>query len=450
MQHIHAGTALLPDGWANDVRIGIEAGRISSVDAGVSPFAGDERCAVAVPGMPNLHSHVFQRGMAGLAEVRGPSADSFWTWRNLMYRFALTMTPEQLEVVASQAYIEMLESGFARVGEFHYLHHDRDGQPYADIAETASRIAAASSRTGIALTLLPVFYAHSGFGGRTPVVEQRRFVNDLDRFERLLHGTRGAVASLDGAVVGVAPHSLRAVTPHELNEVREMQPEGPFHIHIAEQQREVDDCLAWSGARPVDWLLNHVEVDDRWCLIHATHMSASEVERLARSGAVAGLCPVTEANLGDGTFSGAAFVQYGGRYGIGTDSNVRIGVVDELRQLEYSQRLEQRARNMMATGGRATGRAVFESALRGGETALGASGSGIGVGSRADIVTLESDLMPVSDGDAVLNTWIFAQGVRVDDVWVSGRRVVHEGRHAMRDEVSEAFRLVMGELLGSE
>lgn len=449
MQYIHATEALLPDGWTRDVRIGFAGASISSVNVGIPAEAGDDRCAVALPGMPNLHSHAFQRGMAGLAEVRGPSADSFWTWREIMYHFALTMTPEHLEAVACQLYLEMLEAGFTRVGEFHYLHHDRDGRPYDDVAEMATRIAAASSRTGIGLTLLPVFYAHAGFGGIPPSEDQRRFVNHLDGFARMLESSRDAVTSLEGAVVGVAPHSVRAAAD-ELAAVCAMQPDGPIHIHVAEQQREVDACLAWSGMRPVEWLLEHADADDRWCLIHATHMTEDEVRRMATSGAVAGLCPVTEANLGDGTFAGPAFVERGGRYGIGTDSNILIGVADELRQLEYSQRLAHRARNVMATSGGSTGRTLFDAATRGGRIALGVHSAGLATGCPADLVTLDGALVEELPGDSVLDAWVFTRNVKVEDVWVAGRKVVASGRHELRDQVFREFRQVMRQLLGGE
>ncbi|WP_292554079.1 formimidoylglutamate deiminase, partial [Mesorhizobium sp.] len=348
MTAIFAEQALLPDGWNNNVRITLAGGRIAAAEPGASPLTGDERHAIVLSGMSNLHSHAFQRGMAGLAELRGPSTDSFWSWREVMYRFALSMTPDQVEAVAAQLYVEMLEAGFSRVGEFHYLHHDRDGKPYGNIAEMAERIAAAAAETGIGLTLLPVFYAHSSFGGAAPNEGQRRFINDVQRFGRLLEKSRESVRSLDQAVVGVAPHSLRAATPEELDAVTAMAPDGPIHIHIAEQTKEVEDCIAWSGARPVEFLLDHAKVDRRWCLIHATHMTEAETVRMARSGAIAGLCPITEANLGDGTFTAPLFVEHGGRFGVGSDSNVLIGLPDELRQLEYSQRLAHRARNVLA------------------------------------------------------------------------------------------------------
>nr|WP_268931203.1 formimidoylglutamate deiminase [Mesorhizobium sp. SEMIA396] len=442
---IFAEQALLPDGWRDNVRLTFAEGRITTVEPGATALAGDERHAILLPGMPNLHSHAFQRGMAGLAELRGPSADSFWSWREVMYRFALSMTPDQVEAVAAQLYVEMLEAGFSRVGEFHYLHHDRDGKSYANLAEMAGRIAAAAGETGIGLTLLPVFYAHSSFGGAVPNEGQRRFINDVNRFSRLVEKCRELVRALNQAVVGVAPHSLRAATPQELAEVAALAPEGPIHIHIAEQVKEVEDCLAWSGARPVEFLLANAKVDKRWCLIHATHMTDTETVAMARSGAIAGLCPITEANLGDGTFAAPLFREHGGRYGVGSDSNVLIGLPDELRQLEYSQRLAHRARNVLAVAGGSTGRALFDAALDGGSVALGAGISQIAAGASADLVSLDpkNPSLAGKSGDAILDAWIFANGGKVDCVWVHGFKQVSGGTHVKREAIAERFRSVM-------
>jgi formimidoylglutamate deiminase len=446
MATIHARQALLPHGWARNIRVTICGGRITSIERDADPTRGDELVTALLPGMPNLHSHAFQRGMAGLTERPGPSEDSFWTWRETMHRYALTMNPDQLEAVASWLYIEMLEAGFTRVGEFHYLHHTPTGTPYGNIAEMATRIAAATERTGIGLTLLPVFYAHGDFGGLGPEEGQRRFINDLASYERLMDACRDAVSSLDGAVVGVAPHSLRATTPEELGAVTAMVTEGPIHMHIAEQVREVEGCLAWSGQRPMTWLLDRVDVDERWCLIHATHMNDEETARFARTGAVAGLCPVTEANLGDGIFPGKRFLRHGGRFGIGTDANTRIGVTDELRQLEYSQRLVHNARNVL-TAGEPTALALFGAACRGGQQALGVPLGGIEPRASADLVALSDALMlENTTGDRLLATWVFGQGVGVDRVWVNGRQVVWDGRHIARDEVAQRFRSTMREL----
>ena len=443
---IHAKSVLLPQGWATDVRIHVADGRIAKVETGVSPVPGDETHAVIVPAMPNLHSHAFQRAMSGLTEMRGPGEDSFWSWRTLMYRFALSMTPEQVEAVAAQLYMEMLEAGFGRVGEFHYLHHDIDGSAYANIAELAERIAAAASQTGIALTLLPVFYAHSGFGGAAPLDGQRRFINSLDSFEHLLEGCRTATSGLANSVVGVAPHSLRAVTPDELRAVSKMAPHAPLHIHIAEQVKEVEDCIAWSGKRPVEWLLANADVTSRWCLIHATHMTQQETAGMAANGAVAGLCPVTEANLGDGTFPASAFLSAGGALGIGSDSNVLIGLGDELRQLEYSQRLAQRARNVIAPANGSTGQTLFDLALKGGAQALGAE-VGITMGNAADFVALDISRAPYLNVDTILDGWIFGGLVRPDTVWISGRLVVKDGHHIARSKISKRFNAAMASLL---
>ena len=445
--------ALLPHGWARDVRVAIDAGRIIRVEAGASVQPGDERHRIGLPGMSNLHSHAFQRGMAGLAEIRGSAADSFWSWRELMYRFVARMTADDIEAVAAQAYVEMLEAGFTRVGEFHYIHHDVSGAPYGNIGELAERIAASAQRTGIGLTLLPVFYAHAGFGGRAPDQGQRRFVNGIDGFARLMEASRRAAAGLDGAVVGLAPHSLRAVTPDELEAILKLADGAPVHIHVAEQTREVDECVAWSGRRPLQWLFDHAAVDRRWCLVHATHANVEEIARLAQSGAVAGLCPITEANLGDGIFKGAEFIGRGGRFGIGSDSNVLIGVSDELRQLEYAQRLVQRARNVMAGQAAAsTGRALFETALAGGSQALGVASGGLTEGGFADIVSLDAGHVALAgrSGDMILDSWIFGAGRSlVDCVWARGRKVVQDGVHHDRKTIARRFGRTLERLLAA-
>ncbi|MEJ1161160.1 formimidoylglutamate deiminase [Prosthecomicrobium sp. N25] len=452
MAHLHAGRALLPEGWAAEVRLTLADGRIVAVEASAGAAPGDERVACLLPGMPDLHSHAFQRAMAGLTERRGPGNDSFWSWRDLMYRFALAMSPDDVEAVAAELQVEMLEAGFTRVGEFHYLHHAPDGHPYEDPAEMAVRIAAAAAETGIGLTLLPVLYARAGFGGAPAGTAQRRFVNDPAGFARLHEAASRALAALPGSVLGVAPHSLRAVTPDELEAAVALAAGGPVHIHVAEQTREVEDCLAWSGARPVAWLLDHAPVDPRWCLVHATHMDARETAALAATGAVAGLCPLTEANLGDGIFPAADFRAAGGAFGIGSDSNVEIGLGAELRMLEYSQRLRDRARNVLAPPEGSTGLSLFAAALAGGARALGAGPSEIAPGAPADLVAL-SPARPgtdLPDGDALLDAWIFAPGtVAVDKVWVRGVRLVEDGRHRERERIGRRFGAVMERLAAS-
>jgi formiminoglutamate deiminase len=446
-QALFASTALLPTGWLADVRITIAAGRIAQIETGVSPAPGDERHAIVLPGLGNLHSHAFQRGMAGLAERRGAGDDSFWTWREAMYRFLDAMGPDDLVAIAALAYVEMLETGFTRVGEFHYLHHDPAGQPYADCAAMSAAIAEAAAQTGIALTLLPVFYAHGGFGGAAPTASQRRFINDLDQFAALRDAAGRALGALPDAVLGVAPHSLRAATPAQITALDALAGTAPIHIHIAEQTREVDDCLAWSGARPVAWLLDHAAVDARWCLVHATHMTDGETHALAHSGATAGLCPITEANLGDGLFPAR---EYHGAWGIGSDSNVLIDASEELRLYEYGQRLIHRGRNMLAPGpGASTGAALFGRALAGGGAALGAP-AGIAVGHSADLVSLDAENPGLvgRSGDALLDGWIFAGGRgAVDCVWRHGVKVVSQGRHHARETIVRRYRAVLTGLL---
>jgi formimidoylglutamate deiminase len=445
------GSALLDAGWTDGVRFTLEAGRIAAIEGGVAPTGADEQHAVALPGVPNVHSHAFQRAMAGLTESAGPSADSFWAWRTLMYQFVERLTPEDLEAISAFAFAEMLEAGFTRVGEFHYLHHDLDGAPYGNPAELAARVASAARESGIGLTLLPVFYAHSNFGGLPPGTAQRRFINDIDGFARLLESIRRAVHELDGARVGIAPHSLRAVTAQELTALATMAPEAPLHLHIAEQLKEVNDCIAWCGRRPVDWLLDHQAVDARWCLVHATHVNREETHRLAASAAVAGLCPVTEANLGDGIFPAAEYLEAQGAYAIGTDSNVLINAAEELRLLEYAQRLVHHRRNVLARAAEhSTGRRLFDGVVAGGMRALGCDWRGLAVGADADLVSLDAsrDVLEFRRGDAILDAWIFAaRQPMVDCVWRSGRKIVVHGRHIRRDAMAARYRRTLQRLL---
>jgi len=443
--------ALLPQGWTANVRIAVTDGAVTGVETNAVQGAGEADLGVVLPGLSNVHSHAFQRAMAGLTEERGPNeGDDFWSWRALMYRFLDRGGPEEIEAITALAFAEMLEGGFTRVGEFHYLHNDPDGRTYADRGELAGRIAAAADGTGIGLTLLPVFYAHAGFGGTPPAHGQRRFINDIDGFAKLMDESRRIVSALPDAVVGVAPHSLRAVTPEEIAAVIPMAGDGPVHIHAAEQTKEVDDCLAWSGARPVQWLLDNVGLDRRWCLIHATHLTADETTRMAKSGAVAGLCPVTEANLGDGVFPAVEFLAQGGAFGLGTDSNVLIEAAGELRALEYSQRLTRRGRAVLADKEASTGGTLYRRALAGGAQATGGT-TGIAVGQAADFVTLETDDLAYAGrtDDALLDSLVFAGPKRaIRTVWRRGRVVVENGRHVGRDAIEARYRRALDAVLG--
>ena len=433
--------ALLPSGWARNVRLTASGGRIERVSADTPCQAADERHAIALPGLPNVHSHAFQRGLAGLTERRGRAEDSFWSWRELMYRFIERLGPEELEAISAWCFAEMLEGGFTHVGEFHYVHHDLDGAPFADPGELASRVAAAAAASGIGLTLLPVFYAHGGFGAAPPAPHQRRFVNDVEGFARILESCRAAVRPLRGASVGVAPHSLRAVTPAELDAVVGLAPTTMVHIHVAEQMREVEECLAWSGRRPIEWLLGAQPVDARWCLVHATHATSEELAGIAAAGAVAGLCPITESSLGDGIFPAVNFRAHAGRIGVGSDSNIMLDAAAELRTLEYSQRLAQQARNVLAAGiDASTGRTLFDAALAGGWQALqggrAPGPTGLAAGASLDLVTLREDHPALLErrGDEILDSWIFAGGRElIDCVWRAGERLVSGGRHRQRE-----------------
>ena len=451
-------SALLPEGWAAGVRLTVVAGRIERIDVGTGSEGADERHEIGVPGLPNVHSHAFQRGLAGLTERRGPGGDSFWTWRELMYQFLERLDPEGVEAITALAYAEMLEGGFTHVGEFHYLHHDRDGAPFGNPAELAERIVAAAEQTGIGLTLLPTFYAHSGFGGAEPTPRQRRFINDVESFARIVEASRVAVSQLSGAEVGIAPHSLRAVTPTELAAIVPLARGGVIHIHVAEQIQEVEDCIAWCGQRPVEWLLRNQPVDDRWCLVHATQATEAEVREVASSGAIIGLCPITEANLGDGIFPATVLLARKGRFGVGTDSNILLDAAEELRMLEYAQRLTHRARNVLALAERSsTGRVLLDHALSGGAHALrsvrGSNSDAIGVlqvGASLDLVSLKADHPALAERreDQILDSWIFAAGrAVVDCVWRAGAKVVINGRHHRRDALLTGYHRALKRLL---
>ncbi len=440
-------SALLPGGWAADVRVTLAGARISTVETGVSPTAQDKRFGPAFPGLANVHSHAFQRGMAGLAETAGANDDDFWSWREAMYRFVLTLDPDQIEAISAFAFMEMAEAGFTTVGEFHYLHHHPDGTPYDNPAELAERIAAASAATGLGLTLLPVFYAHGNFGGVAASPRQARFLNTLDSYARIVERCVGMADSLPHARTGVAPHSLRAASLDEVMAVARLVKDGPVHIHAAEQVKEVADCLAHFGARPVEVLLDRAGLDARWCLIHATHLNEGEVNRLAASGAVAGLCPVTESNLGDGIFPTRRYLSQGGRLGIGTDSNILVSAADELKQLEYIQRLSHRARNVLAPKGGSTGRRLFDAALTGGEQALGLEPRRIAEGSLADIVVLDADhpSLALMQGDGLLDGWIFA-GASIHAVWRAGEQIVENRHHVARDAITARYRKALAQM----
>jgi formimidoylglutamate deiminase len=450
MTTIFAGQALLPQGWARDVVVTLAEGRIASVASGAAP-AGAVRVGALLPAPANLHSHAFQRAMAGLTESRGPNPnDSFWTWRQLMFRFLDRLTPEDVQAITALVQVEMLEAGFASVAEFHYLHHAPGGVPYDVLAEMSGRIVAAAADTGIGLTLLPVLYRWGGCDRRGLAAGQIRFGNDPDRFARLVEGAEAALAALPpDARLGIAPHSLRAVDPEALAFCAGLRPGAPVHMHLAEQLAEVDEVQAALGARPVEWLLANAAVDRNWCLIHCTQMQRHETLGLAATGAVAGLCPLTEASLGDGIFDGVAWAGAGGAFGVGSDSNIRIRLAEELRELDTTQRLRDHSRAALATVDRSTGRVLWEGAARGGAQAAGRDSGAIAQGLQADLVALDTGALDLEGltGDRLLDAAIFADGDRaVAEVWAAGRHVVTGGRHIGRDRIEAAYRVTVRRL----
>ncbi len=452
---LFAPCALLPDGWAQNVRVSLaDNGTISAVDTDVAPRIGDIelRDRVLLPAPSNLHSHSFQRAMVGRTQLRGPGKDSFWSWRQLMYRFLDALTPDMVEAITAQAYVEMCEAGYAAVAEFHYLHHAAGGVAYDNPAETSVAAMAAARTAGIGLTHLPVVYAAAGADGRAPEGGQLRFACDLGRYEALWAAANRALVAHGRADwgIGIAPHSLRAVPPALLRDVLSAHASGPIHVHIAEQTAEVAEIEAAWGARPVEWLLDQHDVDARWCLVHATHLTEAECTGLAHSGATAGLCPITEADLGDGVFPGEAFLDAGGGFGVGTDSNVHITLTGELRALEYSQRLVARRRNVLAAPAGSTARRLFEHALAGGAQALARVSGAIAPGHLADLLTLDTSHVQLHGfaGDALLDAWLFSTTEPVvDAVWSAGQRVVVDGEHVHRAEVSRRFKSVMDTLV---
>ena len=454
---LFAEHALLPTGWARDVLLQwTPQGQWQAIVAGQTPTADVPRALGPVlPGMPNLHSHAFQRALAGLTEYRSNPQDSFWSWRTLMYRFAAQLSPGQLEAIATGLYVEMLEAGYTSVCEFHYLHHAAHGQAFAEPAEMSLALMRAAQRTGMGLTLLPVLYQTSGFGGTAPTAGQGRFIHSTDAMLRLLERLQ-PLCQAQSARLGLAPHSLRAVPPEGLREILlgldALDATAPIHIHIAEQRAEVDACLAWSGQRPVAWLLDHAPVNARWCLVHATHMDAQEYRRAAESGAVAGLCPTTEANLGDGIFEFTTWQGHQGAWGIGSDSHIAVHPAEDLMMLEYSQRLSLGQRNVAADATQPeVAQALWQGAVAGGAQAAGRPVGGLAPGQQADFIVLDAS-HPTLAGlppEMMLASHVFAssRSSAVSQVWSSGQALVQQGRHALHESAMAGLVQARSQLL---
>ncbi len=448
--NIFAKHIRLAIGWAKDTRVCIDDGRISKIEENTAPTPEDTRVDTLLPALSNLHSHSFQRAMAGMTEYREKGKESFWTWRDLMYRFTSQLSPEHISAFAGQTFMEMQLAGYASVGEFHYVHHQENGAPYDAPAELSLRIMEAAETTGIGLTHLPVLYSYGGAGGQPLANGQRRFGNDLNRYAKILTDCRAAAKNhAPDTKIGIAPHSLRATLPDELYAALRLAGFGPIHIHIAEQTQEVEDIKTQLGARPVEWLLEHTPVDDRWCLIHATHMTDDETRRVAQSKAIAGLCPVTEANLGDGIFNGSVFLGHGGIFGVGSDSNINISLTEELRMFEYSQRLRDRQRNVLATESGHTGERLYLSAAIGGAKALSRNAGEIAPGLLADLVAVDRShprLRGLND-EQLLDGLVFAANDSVvTDLWSAGRHQVQSGRHVQQDKIETTYRAAIDNL----
>jgi formimidoylglutamate deiminase len=450
-----AQRAWLPQGFATNVVLEVDAGGWIT---GVTN-ADDSRGAVAlrgmaIPGVPNLHCHAFQRAIAGLTERAGPAGDSFWSWRETMYQSLAGLEPDHIQAIAAQLYVELIKQGYTSVAEFHYLHNDRSGRPYPNRAELADRIIAAAKTSGIGLTLLPVLYMAAQFGGVPATDRQRRFVMETQAYLELMHALLTRYCRDPQVRIGCAPHSLRAVPLEPLRDVVEAigiaDPRAPIHMHIAEQHKEVADCVTWSGRRPLELLFAREAVDRRWCLVHCTHAAPDELKLIADSEATVGLCPSTEANLGDGIFPLRTCIELGARFGIGSDANVATSPAEELRWLEYVQRLTERRRNVTAREpGAATGARLYRQALGAGAQACGRAIGALETGYRADIVVLDPDHPALCgrDGDALLDSWIFCSaGNSVRDVMIGGEWVVRDGKHYREEAVAEAYRRTIAEL----
>lgn len=449
-QMYFAEQAFLAEGWANNVRIEVLDGVIQTITQDTKADKAIRLTGPTLPTMANLHSHAFQRAMAGMAEVSLNPNDSFWSWRDLMYKMVQKLTPDDVGIIATQLYIDLLKAGYSQVAEFNYLHHQQTGQPYSQKEEMAQQLIQSANTAGLGLTLLPVLYSHSGFGGQSASAGQARFINTTDQYLSIHQGCQKIVANHDLHQIGVCFHSLRAVTQDQIHDVLAEIPDNmPIHIHIAEQQKEVQDCLGWSGQRPVQWLANEIGLDERWCLVHATHLSNDEMMSIAQHRAVAGLCPTTEANLGDGLFPAVEFMREKGRWGIGSDSHVSLSVAEELRTLEYGQRLRDQQRNRLYNPQQNhVGDFLFQQAQQGGNQASNVK-LGLAVGHRADFMVLDHQhpFIAASKSEDIINRWIFACNDNlIRHVYVAGKPVISDFRHGQEDQANQDFTTLLKRL----
>ena len=443
---LFAKKILLATGWENNKTLTIEQGVITDISEGYSADAVRAK-GVVIPGMVNCHSHAFQRAFAGFSEQGSEGQDSFWTWRNIMYKFLGQLTSQDAQVIAKQLYIEMLKMGYTRVAEFHYLHHDINGENYAELPAMATAIFAAAKQSGIGLTLLPVLYRFSGFDSQAPSDGQKRFINSVEQFNDLVSECFAMTKRQANTNIGIAPHSLRAVDKSSLSaavaHVRSLDPQAPIHIHIAEQQKEVQDCLAHYGQRPVQWLLNNADLDKHWCLIHATHIDESERKGIIASQAIAGICPTTEANLGDGIFPTDEFLAENGTFAIGSDSHISVNPIEELRWLEYAQRLSKQQRALLATSEqKSVGTNLWQKAAAGGAQSTNSNTGALAIGKQADLLVLDDSQLCLyaHDDKHLLDSIIFASRQNlVLDVMVNSHWVIRDGQHTLEKKAADDF-----------
>jgi formimidoylglutamate deiminase len=440
---IFSQRARLADKWAENVRVTISDGQIEKIRIGVKPERADKKVDTLLPALANLHSHSFQRAMAGMTEYRAAGRENFWTWRELMYRFLDYLTPEDISAIAAQTFMEMQKSGYASVGEFHYIHHRPGGYAYDNPAELSERIIEAANLTGIGLTHLPVLYTYGGAQKQPLVGGQLRFGNSVDDICNIVSMSQKTISFLPpDARVGIAPHSLRATTPSDIKEFLSCYPDMQVHMHIAEQTKEVSEVAEAFGARPVEWLLENHAVNTKWCLIHATHMTQAETIGLAKTGAVVGLCPITESNLGDGIFEGPTFITAHGKLGIGSDSNINISLTEELRTLEYSQRLRDQQRNVMIQGDGSVGEALYLGAASSGAQALDRQAGSIAPGKLADLIAINSchpNLCALRANQLIDGLVFAAKDNVITDVWSAGRHQVRNGTHVAENTIQASY-----------
>lgn len=451
-QDYFAERALLDSGWANNVLVSVKNGQFHSFATDSTPTQNAITLSGPVlPTIANLHSHAFQRVMAGAAEISLNPNDSFWSWRDLMYKIVQKLTPDDARIIAKQLYIDMLKAGYTQVGEFHYLHHDIGGKQYSERAEMSTQLIRAADESGMGLTLLPVLYSHSGFGGQAPNAGQARFIHSTDSYLTLHQACDKALANHTRHKLGICFHSLRAVTKPQIETVlQSLAQDCPIHIHIAEQQKEVQDSVAFSGQRPVEWLHHEIGLNERWCLVHATHLTDAERQAIAKSQAVAGLCPTTEANLGDGIFPAVAFEKENGRWGVGSDSHVSLSIVEELRTLEYGQRLRDQQRNRLYRPAQnSIGDNLFKQAILGGNQACDVT-FGLAKGNRADFMVLDEShpFVAASESKDLLNRWLFACNENlIKDVFVAGKHTIKNFHHEQEESSRLAFTQVIKKVM---